>query len=218
VSATGATHKLRLLLSPRALLANAGLIAVLVISIVPVRDWTLDTITFANEVDATRMANDIRFSAKLAAASAPQLPPGMQFLRLNAPSYYHLEGWAGLVGFLRSHDGNVLIIGDNLVTYALARKPSIAPNLWFHPGLSMPAPGEPAFVRYEYQVMSRIQNRDVRYVVLEGDATWAGIQIGHLAKLNAWLTSSWCQTRTFGTNRVFERCEVRETASRPTGQ
>jgi hypothetical protein len=212
------TRGLAVLLSPRSLLGNAAVVAVVVVSIVPIRNWTLDTVHFGNNVDATRVTNDMRFSARLAARSASQLPAGMEFLRWTVPDRYHLEGWAGLISFLRSHDGNVLIIGDNLVTYALARKPSIAPNLWFHPGLAMPAPGERAFARYEYQLISRIQHDNVRYVVVEGAGTWLGIQIGHLARLNAWLTSSWCQTRNFGDNRVFERCEVRETASRPTGQ
>ncbi len=186
--------------------AIAGVAAVVAVSIVPVLGWTTDTINFARNVDGTRMVNDLRFDPGLAAASAPRLPPGMEFVRWAAPAEYRLDGWADLVAFLRGRDGDVLIIGDNLVTYGLARKRSMAPNLWFHPGLSMPAPGEAALSRYEDELLARLQARHVRYIVLEGQRTWARLTVDQLPRFNAWFTRFWCRSRDFGENHVYERC------------
>jgi hypothetical protein len=187
--------------------AALTLIALVGVSVSPVRHWTFDTVTWANTVDMTRMVNDMTFDPALAARSEDLLPRGMEFVRWTpSPANYDLDGWTDLTTFLRDRNRNFLIIGDTLVTYGLVGKPSIAPNLWFHPGLAMPATSEPAFERYELALLATIAARDVRYIVIEGERTRMGFGLQQLPRLREWMANSWCETHTFGQNRVFEPC------------
>jgi hypothetical protein len=189
----------------RGWLPAATALALVAISIAPLRHWMHDTVIWTGDVNMTRMVNDMTFNPALAAASARSLPAGMEFLRWTpSPANYDLDGWRQLTEFLRSREGNVLIIGDTLVTYALIGKPSVAPNLWFHPGLAMPDSSEPAFADYERELTARITSRDVRFIVLEGDATRLRFSIDQLPALNAWLHAAWTETHRFGPNRVYE--------------
>jgi hypothetical protein len=195
----------RLHASSTALIRFSSMIALVLLSLAPVRHWTIDTTTWITRVDMTRMVNDMTFDFALAAHSENDLPAGMEFVRWTpSPASFDLHGWSGLVEFLRSHDGNVLILGDTLVTYGLAGKPSLAPNLWFHPGLTMPAVSEPDFAGYDEALTGRLQRFNVKYIVVEGDATRLGFSVGQLPRFSAALASDWTLTRTFGPNRVYE--------------
>jgi len=181
-------------------------LAMLVVSLAPLRHWTRDTVTWVTEVDMTRMVNDMTFDLALARRSAAALPAGMEFLRWTpSPASYDLTAWADLVTFLRSQDGNFFILGDTLVTYGLVGRPSIAPNLWFHPGLSLPAPGEPAFAIYEAELLARLRRHDVRYIVIEGKETRMYLGLHHFPALSAWLAAEWTPVQSFGIHRVYER-------------
>jgi hypothetical protein len=188
-------------------LLRAFMIVVLAgISFFPIRHWTLDVSTWTTRVNMTRMVNDMTFDFALAARSEGALPAGMEFLRWTpSPPTFDLQGWSDLVAFLRQHEGNVLIIGDTLVTYGLVGRPSVAANLWFHPGLTMPDPSEESFAAYEEDLMRRIARYDVRYIVVEGDGTRLGFDVGQAGRLSALLRADWVETHAFGPNRVYER-------------
>jgi hypothetical protein len=192
---------------PRTVTLRSVMVVLLVgLSADPVRHWTTDTITFASDIDTTRFVNDMSFDAALAARSRNRLPPGMEFLRWTpSPPDYDLDAWTGLVVFLRTQNKNFLLIGDTLVTYGLAGRRSIPSNLWFHPGLTLPDVSEPAFDVYQADLIARAERHDVRFVVVE-ERRRMGLALDQLPRVSAWLAESWCETRAFGVNRVFERC------------
>jgi len=201
----GGRRVARLHASSDALIRFSSVTALVLLSLAPLRHWTIDTTTWITRVDMTRMVNDMTFDFALAARSEDALPAGMEFVRWTpSPANFDLHGWSSLVTFLRAHEGNVLILGDTLVTYGLARKPSVAPNLWFHPGLSMPAVSEPGFSAYDEALTERLQRFEVRYIVVEGDATRLGFSVGQLPRFSGALASDWTLTHTFGPNRVYE--------------
>jgi hypothetical protein len=184
----------------------ALVLAVVLVSIAPLRHWTRDTVTWVADVDMTRMVNDMTFDFALARRSAEALPAGMEFLRWTpSPASYDLTAWAELVTFLRARKQNFFILGDTLVTYGLVGRPSVAPNLWFHPGLSLPDPGEPAFAAYEQDLLARLRRHDVRYIVVEGKETRMYLGLHHFPALSAWLAAEWTPVQSFGIHRVYER-------------
>jgi hypothetical protein len=185
---------------------RAARTALVVLSIVLVSRWARDTVTWATEVDMPRMVNDMSFDFGLASRSAESMPREMQFLRWTpSPRSYELNDWTALLTFLRERDQNFFVLGDNLLSYGMLGKPSIAPSLWFHPGLTMPTPEEPGFGAYERDVLHRLRRYDVRLIVQEGDETRMHVSLGQLPELSAWLAADWEQTRTFGLYRVWER-------------
>jgi hypothetical protein len=182
------------------------LLAIGLISLVPVWHWTWDSLTWMDRVVRPRMVNDMTFDPALAGRSAGSLPQGMEFIRWTpSPPTYDLAGWTDLTNFLRARDRNFLIIGDTLVTYGLLGRPSVAPNLWFHPGLTLPDMSDPALMAYEQELLDRIRRHDVSIIVIEADVTRVGFEVARLQTLTAWLTAGWRHTHTFGSNRVYER-------------
>ncbi|HVS10151.1 MAG TPA: hypothetical protein VMS76_09795 [Planctomycetota bacterium] len=177
--ALGVLHQMLRVLRPpgtgrAAKLARAAVIALAtVLALLAVHDaWR-----FNRQVNATREVNDIVFDAERARRAAPELPAGLAFLQWDLPERY---GYGPgelrrLVDLLREREGNFLLIGDTSILYGLSGKPSQAPSLWFHPGLTVPWPDDEELFRdYEDRLLARFEEGGVRRVVLEGEATWTG--------------------------------------------
>lgn len=176
-----------------------------------------DTHRFTRAVVETRAVNDTKFDAALADASASSLPDELAYLRWNANKYSPADLRA-LSDYLRARDGNFWLLGDSSVLYGITGKRSIAPSLWFHPGLTLPMPHDAEFARYEARLLASITAHDVRAVVLEGEHTWIGYPLnpgetkpkaGYLTlatfpRVNALVEARNSGERTFGAFRVIE--------------
>lgn len=96
----------------------------------------------------------------------------------------HAESVYRTLKFLEHQDGNFLLIGDSSILYALARRPSVSPSLWFHPGLTIPPQGSEDFARYQLRLMENMDRYGVRFVVLEGEGTWVETRLSDLPMLS----------------------------------
>ncbi len=180
----------------------------------------LDAWVFAREVDATRRANDLTFDARAAAEASNELPEGLAYLRWSVPGLvqYAPADLRDLIAYLRGRPGGVFLLGDTSIVYGLSGKESVAPSLWFHPGLTVPRPYDRGFGRYQALLMQRIRELDVQTVVVEGERTWAGYRAnpGRTPPEFSYLTlATWprlarlveerrCAERAFGPFRVIE--------------
>lgn len=136
----------------------------------------LDAWAFAREVDATRRANDLVFDARAAGEASRELPEGLAYLRWCVPKLvrYSPGDLCALVEYLRARAGGVFLLGDTSIVYGLSGKESVAPSLWFHPGLTAPRPYDRGFERYQALLLRRFRELDVQTVVVEGERTWVG--------------------------------------------
>jgi hypothetical protein len=157
------------------LLRGAGL-AVLLIAL-------RDGVHFERNVNVPRSANDITWDPEQAERAAPQVPAPLSFLRWQTSRFVQFAAGdlRDLSEFLKAQGGGFLLIGDASVAYALAGAPSATPSLWFHPGLTLPLPGDEGFAEYEQRLLERVQ--DVRFLVLEGRHTWNHLSVADFPRL-----------------------------------
>ena len=167
---------------------------------------------FERTVNATRSVNDMQFSEELADA-AGELPPGLEFMRWQLPPLlqYDAEQFSEVYERIAAAEGGVFLISDASILYGLARKPSAAPSLWFHPGLLIPREDDPAFAAYEDELLERLEALDVRLVVLEdaharhaGSQTWTGYGLHSFPRLAALVEARRAETTVIGPFQLIE--------------
>jgi hypothetical protein len=164
-----------------------------------------DGVSFARQVDATRIVNDIRWDPSIAERNAPELHPDLAFMGWQVPAVvpYDARDLTQLAVFLAAKPRGFLLIGDATVLYGLTGKESPAPALWLHPGLTVPLPGTKAMTDYENWLLERIASLDVRYLVLEGRHTWNHVTVEHFPRIEAMVRSNRIVAR-FGAFRVVD--------------
>jgi hypothetical protein len=165
-----------------------------------------DAFVFTRDVDVTRSVLDMHFDPREADAAEGRLPSDLAFLRWNAAEGYGPDELANLVRFLRESHGNFLLLGDSTVLNALARKPSVSPALWWHPGLSMPSGMTAEYETFESDLIARVDRLSVKYLVLEEPRTLRGISLDSFPRLKAIAAARGCADRHFGNVHVIELC------------
>ena len=164
-----------------------------------------ESVAFQSRVNRSRMVNDLKFDETVAAAASGQLPAAMSFLRWNAVGVvYTPEDLTTLVSFLRTHPGNILVLSDSLFLYGMTGRPSVNPNLWYHPGLTIPvhAPEDAAFDAKYRESLARYRPR---YVIHEAYRTWKGFVPMAAPVTRAWFAASRCQEIDLTASiRIFE--------------
>ena len=164
-----------------------------------------ESVAFQSRVNSSRMVNDLRFDETVAAAASGKLPAAMSFLKWNAVGVaYTPDDLTRLVSFLKTHPGNILVLSDSLFLYGMTGRPSVNPNLWYHPGLTIPdhAPEDAAFDAKYRDALARYRPR---YVILEAYRTWKGFVLMGAPVTRAWFAASRCQEiDVTATIRVFE--------------
>ena len=139
-----------------------------------------DVVSFSNEVNATRIANDMEFDAELAARSAPLLPDSLSALQWTVPDHhrYEVEDFVRLHDYLKGASGDFFLIGDASVVYGLTGRRSILPTVWYHPGVTLPKKGGTEFRAWQQQILANMQAAEGRDEVLriveEKSGTWIG--------------------------------------------
>jgi hypothetical protein len=140
-----------------------------------------------------------------------EAPADLSFLRWAVPGWYryNAQDLAAVVDFLEQHPGAFFLLGDSSILYALTRRPSIHPALWFHPGLTYPdAADAQGFRAYQRRLLRRLKLFRVRYVVLEQSRPrHHRLRLSSFPLLAAHLASRECGRRRFGGFHVVELCE-----------
>lgn len=201
--ALGLVHLAALRATPPAARAVRGAIAVGLLVIA-----TRDAWSFEARVNATRRVHKLDRAQVARPAAAAGLPPALSFLEWRTPAEFgaRAEDLAELTRFLAKAPRNFLLLGDTSILYALAGRPSVAPSVWFHPGLTYPAPGTPGFSSYEDALLRAMAAHDVGYVVLEGDRTFLGTQLSDFPRLQREVLGKGCGHRQVGTFSILILC------------
>lgn len=164
-----------------------------------------DCLAFQSRVNSSRMVNNLKFDKTIAAAASGKLPAGLSFLQWNPVGLtYTPEDLTRVVSFLNARPGNILVLSDSLFLYGLTGRPSVNPNLWYHPGLATPlhAPEDAVFDAKYRHALARYRPR---YVILDAYRTWTGVVPLAEPVVRAWFAASRCKDLDItATIRVFE--------------
>ena len=162
-----------------------------------------DAIRFDLRVNRTRVVHDMRVAG--AEPPAGELPAPLSGLAWFTPEHNRStpKEIAQLVRFLAQEDRPFFLIGDTTILYGITGQPSLNPALWFHPGLTLPAPATPAFSRYEEQLIARLEAERVGLLVVEGERTWMGIRAAHFPVLGELARERAAGHLRFGPYRVL---------------
>jgi hypothetical protein len=161
-----------------------------------------DAVRFDIEVNRTRRVHDMVITDS--SEVLPAVTPALRFLRWAIPSRYTIspQDVADVIDFFRTR-GNFFLVGDSSILYGLTKHPSVSPVVWFDPGLTLPLSTAPSYAQFLRRLYARMEQYDVKYLVVEGDATLQGVslsQLGDVAQRRR------CKEWTFGSYRIFELC------------
>ncbi len=199
--ATVALEQLRTSRGAGTMLRRSAAVTIAVVAVGAV--W--DAYRFHVDVNVTRSVNDIHW----AGAPAPgenALPVALSFLQWQVPTVvpYDAVDLGEVAAFLAAQDRGFLLLGDASILYGLTGKPSAAPSLWFHPGLTLPPPGTSEMRAYEDWLLARIAERDVRFLVLEGRHTWNHFALADLPRVAEMVRTGTGRRLHFGGFRVVD--------------
>jgi hypothetical protein len=172
----------------------------------------LAMLVIASAVEAARfdlLVNETRagIGAPPAAAAAP-LPAALRYLRWGVPPFVHYGSGdlAETAGFFASHPGNFWLLGDSSILYGITGRPSVSPVLWFHPYLTVPFADRRQRLDFDRLLRRHLRAYDVRYVVLEGEATQMGVALATFPILKRRVDALRCGEETFGGFRIVTLC------------
>ena len=98
-------------------------------------------------------------------------------------------------------------MSDSLIVYALAGKPSINPNLWYHPGVSMPRRDDrPRIERLETLFLERLDASRPGLVVFDPPPGPSSFDLGVLPRVEAALTARRCGQESIGPFPAWRLC------------
>lgn len=138
-----------------------------------------DCMQYCSWINPHRAVNDLYFHAGVAP------PAALAGLEWSVPSRYRYEPeeLEALIAWARRYPGNLWLVGDTSLVYALAGKPSPAPALWLHPGLTQPAMDAPRWSVHEAELWSALARHDVRVIVLEGRESWNKVALDRYPRI-----------------------------------
>lgn len=177
-----------------------------VVAIVALRDaWAFNV-----SVNETRMVNDVTDFRDRGRVDDAALPGALRFMRWDLPAAYSASPaeLGEVVRTLRALDDNFLLVGDTSILYALARKPSVFPALWFDKNLTLPKPGTAESNAFEGRLIHDMRRYHVGHVVLEGRETWVGSKLADFPRLSALVTTRACGERAIAMFRLVRLCPI----------
>ncbi|MCK6447656.1 MAG: hypothetical protein L6Q99_14785 [Planctomycetes bacterium] len=165
-----------------------------------------DAWTFQRDVVDTRIVNDLVYSREAADAARSHLPEELAFLDWCLPTAAPIAArdFGELVRFLRESPDGFVFFGDATIVAALARKPSLAPCLWLHPGLTLPWPDDPAFPAFDARWAAPFRDGRARWLVVQGEESFTKRKWTDLPSLVALAAAATRPERRFGTFRVLD--------------
>jgi len=176
-----------------------------------------------------RSANEFEAHEVDAAVPGGEIHAALTSLHWVFPRYVHesgnetsVEAYRELLEFLNARNDNFLFFGDATILYALARRPSVFPALWFHEGLSFPAQQTAERRKFERRLTDALVRYDVRFVILDGTRTWNNATPSQFDVLRACLADGDGSRRHIGRFKILpiapgcvRRFEAASSRSRP---
>ncbi len=174
------------------------------VALVPSLVILRDTWLFERKVNRTRAACDVVVGSEPMDWARSELPTELRFMSWALPRIctYTAGDFGALVRFLREREEPLFLLSDASILYALCGKQSLAPSLWFHPGLTLPRASEPEFAHYERQLLENLAGRPF-LVVVEGERTWIGCKWSDFRELSALAEARGSELAQFGPFRVL---------------
>jgi len=182
-------------------LARAGSLLLLLVAVV-------DAARFNATVNATRMVHDAGWDEQRAESNRGEGPASLRFLEWGLPSTrYTPRQLRDLVDALAIEPRPVLLVSDSLIVYALAGKPSINPNLWYHPGVSMPRVDDlERRERLEALFVERLERASPGLVVFDPPPGSRLFRLEMLPRVDAWLRARRCGVSRIGPFPTWRLC------------
>lgn len=164
-----------------------------------------DATIFHEKINETRNVHEIVYlKEKSLNRDQLSLPKALDFLVWETPYPHKAENILELVTFFENNPGNFFLLGDTSILYGITKRPSIAPSLWFHPGLAIPPLNTREFEAYENHLIQNMKKHNVKYIVLEGRGTWEGVRLSHFSKLSEIVKNSTHQQISIGPFQIIE--------------
>jgi hypothetical protein len=111
-----------------------------------------------------------------------------------------------LISFLEAHPGNVFLYSDLTWLYGLSGRPSIGPVLWYHHGLTLPQPGDPALATVDQKLLHQLEDAHPGWVILDNreDVTYMGVRLEDFPLSRTWVLARRVDSVMVGGFRVWE--------------
>lgn len=174
------------------------------ISILIIAVAIFDAIKFNENVNRTRSIHELSAATRIL-KSSDNLPSGLKFMKFGMPTdiRFRPDDLRRTIDYIIGQNANFFLIGDTSILYGLAKKPSINPSLWFHPGLTMPMLDSADFQGYEELLLRNIRKYKVKYLVLEGTGTWYGVALNSFGKLAGLIIKNSAENKNFGRFKIL---------------
>jgi hypothetical protein len=165
-----------------------------------------DAAAFQYTVNARRIVHDFVYDGQVAERNSPDVPGPIRFMKFAMPDFYYFTAadLNAAVHFFRHREGNLFVLGDTSILYALTGRPSVNPALWFHQGLTLPAADDPRLAQYEAQLLGNFNRQDVRFIVEEQERTWMGTRLSDFPQLSTFLENNTLQRHAIGGFTIVE--------------
>jgi hypothetical protein len=167
-----------------------------------------DAVRFDATVNATRLVHGGGYDPRRAEAARSELPDALGFVQWGLPRGRYSPGdLRTLVAAVAAEPRPVLLVSDSLVVYGLAGKPSVNPNLWYHPGVSMPRIDDVTRTqRLEALFVARLEQEQPGLVVFDPPPGPGLFQITMLPRVDSWLRARQCGVGRIGPFPVWRLC------------
>lgn len=163
-----------------------------------------DSVAGYNRVVLSRSGHDMSLTAGDRATVAPPVLQAVGFSVWRVPEKYTsaAASFGGLLTWFSTHPGNLFLLGDETILYGMTGRPSMAPVLWIHPGLTYR--DDPASsLELDNRLDAVLKRYAVRWIVVPENLPWMTPGGAPYRALTARLGSRKCEH--VGTYRV---CDV----------
>lgn len=173
------------------------------ISILLVIHFLSGAIDFHNEVVTNRTVHDFE----------PKKGPEINFSNDELGYLQWSEAWHGnsrnpseLITFLRQKNQPFFLFGDFTFLYGMVAQPSVAPNLWWHEGLTYPIALDPNRATFELRLAKAVQQLHPAYVIFENSAheTYLNTELSDFKELDQWIQNHKMNAFKIGAYELWE--------------
>jgi hypothetical protein len=167
-----------------------------------------DAYSFNFNVNATRIVQDLNFifsGERLQEPMSVHADGQLSFMFWGIAKNYDFSSrdLENIIRFLDEQEGNFYLMGDTSILYALTKRPSISPSLWFHYGLTYPLKGTRNFRTYQKQLIDNIEIYNVKYIIVEGSETMMGTKLEDFEALTRIIEQKTDYIESFGGFKII---------------
>ncbi|MBN1913473.1 MAG: hypothetical protein JW788_03640 [Candidatus Omnitrophica bacterium] len=169
-----------------------------------------DAAIFNERINNSRMVNSLSFTRDN--DGSRQLPSELRFMSFSVPFYWQpmrARDLRDVCEFFKNKEDNFFLFGDFSVLYALTKRPSVNPSLWFHGGLTIPGFNSDRFTSYEDELLHNFKKLNVKYVVIENEGiTFSRVKLTDFSRLNSFIGKNTSGLKDFGWFKIIRLKQV----------